>query len=117
LGASTLIDGLLATGCKDTNEFRDHFGSGRVVDVSLLAAALHQAGAAQDIEMVRQRRARNLQLRLNVSSGHFRLSLHKKEEDLQPRLVRERLERFNMLVARLESTQWKCLHVFKYIEM
>ena len=109
--------GLLATGCKDTNEFRDHFGSRRVVDVSLLAAALHQAGATQDIEMVRKRRTRNLQLGLNVSNGHFRPSLHKKEEDLQPRLMRERLERFNVLVARVESAQWKCLHAFKCIEM
>src|SRR5215470_2816224 len=106
LGASTLIVGLLTTGCQDTNEFRDHFGSRRVVDVSLLAAALHQPGAAQDIEMVRQRRARNLQLRLNVSSGHFRSGLHEKEEDLEPGLVRERLERFNMRIACVESAEW-----------
>ncbi len=67
--------------------------------------------------MVRERRAGNLQLRLNVSSGHFRARLHKKEEDLQPRLVRERLERFDMSVARLESANRECLHVFGYIEI
>jgi hypothetical protein len=112
-----LIISLLATRGKNTNEFRHHLGARRVVDIPFLAAALHQTGATQDVEMVRKRRPRNLKLSLDVSSGHFRPSLNEKEEDLQARLMRERLECLDMRVAGLESVNRQRLHASKYTEI
>src|SRR5437879_4952302 len=85
----------------------DQLGRGvglrRVVDEALLPAALHEPRPAQDVEMVRQRRPGDLELGLDLAGRHLAPLAYQEEEDLQPREVRERFERLDVVLARLES--------------
>src|SRR5262245_24721623 len=66
---------------------------------------------------MRQRGARDLQLGLDVADRDFTLLADEKEEDLQARGVRERLERFHVAVARLEPDQRDGFHTSKPMEI
>src|SRR5256885_1125875 len=59
--------------------------------------------AGQDVEMVRQRRPGDLELGLDLAGRHLAPLAYQEEEDLQPREVRERFERLDVVLARLES--------------
>src|SRR2546428_1072380 len=78
-------------------------GPRRVVDEALLPATLHKPRAAQDVEVVRQRRPGDLELGLDLAGRHLAPLAYQEEEDLQPREVRERFERLDVVLARLES--------------
>src|SRR5262245_10283958 len=76
-----------------------------VVDVALLAAALHQARAAQDVEVVRERGSGDLHRLLDLAGRDLARRAHEEEEHLQPREMGEGLEGLDVLLARLEPRQ------------
>src|SRR5262245_60249789 len=103
LGASIMTGLLSATGGEQTDQIGHHVGLGGVVDERAFLPALDQPGAPQEVEMVRQRRPGDLELRLDVADGRLAALLaDEEEEDLEPGAVRERLERFDVLVGGLE---------------
>src|SRR4051794_32496017 len=104
-GASIMMRPLSTAGGEQAHELRDHLGLRRVVNERAFLAALHEPGAPQEVEVVRQRRAGDLELGLDVADGRFPLLADQEEEDLETRGVRERLERLDVAVARLEPGQ------------
>src|SRR5438132_4852773 len=103
--ASTVHSTALAAGGEQPDQLGHGVGPRRVVDETLLAAALDEPGATQDVEMVRERRPRNFQLVLDLAGGHLAPLTHEEEEDLEPREVRERLEGLHVILPRLESRE------------
>src|SRR3989454_4574913 len=101
-GTSTLRAALAARG-QQPDQLGRGVGLRRVVDEALLPAALHEPRPAQDVEMVRQRRPGDLELGLDLAGRHLAPLAYQEEEDLQPREVRERFERLDVVLARLES--------------
>src|SRR5204863_4015923 len=115
-GASIMTVLLSAAGSQQAHELRDHLGLGGVVDERSLPAALDELGAPEQVEMVRQRRAGDLQLRLDVADRDLTLLTDEEKEDLEASGVRERFEGFDVSVARLESRQGDWFHISKYME-
>src|SRR2546422_9086958 len=105
--ASTRLTQPLRAALAARGQQPDQLGRGvglrRVVDEALLPAALHEPRPAQDVEMVRQRRPGDLELGLDLAGRHLAPLAYQEEEDLQPREVRERFERLDVVLARLES--------------
>src|SRR5207237_2666192 len=115
-GASIMMSSSAARG-EQPHELRDHLGLRGVVDERSLATALDEPGPAQQVEVVRERGARDLQLRLDLAHGDLAPLPDEEEEDLQPRRVRERLERLDVLLGRLELNHGKSFHVSKSIDI
>lgn len=59
----------------------------------------HQTGTAQQIEVVGEGGAGNIEGFLDLSDGHFALFPNQKEEHLEPAQVSERPERLHMLLG------------------
>src|SRR5688572_31706558 len=116
-GASIMSFLLSAARGEQPHQFGHHIRLGRVVDERALAAALNEIGASQQIQMVRERRPRNLELRLDLADGHLGLLTDEKEEDLQARGVGKRLERLNVPIGGLQPCQRDRLHISESMEI
>ena len=82
----------LAAGSEQARERRHRLPLHRIVDVPLFLPALEQPCPPQRIQVMRQGRPRNLDLRLDLADGHLVLGPHEDEEDLQPRQVGQALK-------------------------
>src|SRR5256712_9005243 len=96
---------------EQAHQLRDHLGPGRVVHEALLLATLNEAGPAQAIEVMRQGRAGNLELGLDLAGRDLALGPDQEEEDLEPGPAGQRLERVGVGVASLEPGQRERLHI------
>src|SRR3989442_6044910 len=67
--------------------------------------------------MVGERRARDLQLGLDLPRGHVAPLPDQEEEDLQARQVGEGLERLDVFLAGLQAGERQRLHVSKSIKL
>src|SRR2546426_7086315 len=67
--------------------------------------------------MVGERRARDLQLGLDLPRGHVAPLPDQEEEDLQARQVGEGLERLDVFLAGLQAGEPQRLHVSKSIKL
>src|SRR3989454_3340398 len=104
-----------AAGRQQADQLRRHIGACRVVDETLLLAALDQPGAPQQVEVVRERRPRDVELGLDLAGRHLAPAANQQEEDLEAREVGERLERLDVILASLQPSERKGLHVSKSI--
>src|SRR2546421_4586508 len=107
----------LAAGGEQPDQLGRRVGPRRVVDEALLATALDEPRATQDVEVVRERRPGDLELVLDLAGRHLTPLAHQEEEDLEPREVRERLERLDVVETRPEPGERERLHVFKCMEL
>src|SRR5262245_35449293 len=92
---------------------------GGVVDVALLAAAVDEPGAAQDVQVVRQRRPRHVDRLLDLAGGNLAVGPDQEEEDLEPGEMGEGLERLDVLFRGLqpcERERGSLCHVSRYIK-
>src|SRR5262245_66105203 len=71
----------------------------RIVDVPLFLAALEKAGPPQNVEVMRERRPRDLDRLLDLADRHFPPRLYQEEEHLKPAEVGARLERLDVGTA------------------
>src|SRR6266496_5419704 len=92
----------------------------RIVDVALFLPALEKARPSQDVEMMRQRRPRDLDRLLDLSHRHLSPGLHEQEEDLEATEMGEGLERLDMRLVGCQLRRRQPgyrLHVSKSIEI
>src|SRR5262245_38441294 len=111
---------LSTAGGEQTRERRHRVPLHGIVDVPLLFATFEQPGAPERVQVMRQRRPGDLDLRLDLADRHLALGPDEEEEDLQPREVGERLERLDMLLGCFQSRQGEGGHDFHisiYIEV
>src|SRR5215831_8635435 len=90
-----------------------------VVDVALLAPALDQARTAEDVEVVRQGRARHLDRLLNLASGDLAPGPHQEEEHLEAGEVGQGPECLDVLLGGLELDRGQRVslcHDLNYLE-
>src|SRR5437773_3890285 len=104
-----------AAGRQQADQLRRHIGACRVVDETLLLAALDQPGAPQQVEVMRERRPRDVELGLDLAGRHLAPAANQQEEDLESREVGERLERLDVILASLQPSERKGPHVSKSI--
>src|SRR5688572_2228311 len=116
-GASIMSFLLSAARGEQPHQLGHHIGLGRVVDERALAAALNEIRASQQIQMMRERRPRNLELGLDLADRHLGLVTDEEEEDLQARGMGERLERLNVPIGGLQSRQRDRLHISESMEI
>src|SRR5438045_3520900 len=107
----------LTAGGEEPDHVRRGVGPTRVIDVTLFLAARNEPGAAQQVEMVRERGPGDLELGLDLSGGDLAARADEKEEDLEPGEMPERLERLDVGLARLELRERERLHILIVIEI
>src|SRR5262245_6277924 len=86
----------------------------RIVDVALFLPALEQAGPAQDVEVMGQRRPRDL------ADRHLAPGLHQPEEDLETAEMGEGLECLDVRLVSGQLRQRQAgdrLHISKSMEL
>src|SRR5688572_26378431 len=86
-------------GGQELGELASDVALGGVEDEALLLAALHEAGAAEQVEVVRERGALDAHVALDVARRHLVPGFDQEEEDLEAGAVGQRLERLHMEVA------------------
>src|SRR5581483_8260497 len=112
------------TGGKQTHEIGNQFAIHGTVNMALLPAAADQTGAAQQVEMVGERRAWNAERFLNFPDGDFAPRLHEEEENLQARKVGQCFQGFHMAFGGLQPggnlrarKAFIRFHISKYTEI
>ena len=69
------------------------------------------------VEVVGERRPRDLELGLDLPGGHLARLADEEEEDLEPGQVGEGLERLDVVLAGLEPGERERLHISKSMEL
>src|SRR5262249_40808011 len=91
-----------------------------VVDEALLAPALHEARAAENVEVMRQRRPRHFHRLLNLAGGHLPPFTDQEEKHLKPGEMGQSLEGLDVLLGRLKLRQGErgsLCHASRYIKI
>jgi hypothetical protein len=115
---SDMIAFLSTAGGKEAYKVNHEVAVDRAVDVPLLPSTLYQAGAPEEVEVVRERRPGHAQGVLNFAHRYLAPDLDEEEEHLQTCQVRERLKGRGMFFRCLEARECPCapFHSLKSME-